>query len=123
MGIFHEVMGIGNPEAGPTVAVSVSALVDTGATYTMLPASLLSGIGIAPLRRRFPFLMADGREVAYLMAYALLTVDGNTMRCPVILGPEGRFLLGAGTLELFRYKVNPVDERIEPMLEHSEEGI
>ena len=123
MGIFHAAVGIGNPDEGPTVAVSVPALVDTGAGHTMLPASLLSGLGIAPLPRRFPFLMADGREVAYHMAYALLTVDGNTMRCPVIAGPEGRFLLGASTLELFRYKVNPVDELLEAIPERSEDGI
>ena len=89
----------------------------------MLPASLLSGLGIVPLPRRFPFLTADGREVEYLMVYALLTVDGNAMRCPVIAGPEGRFLLGASTLELFRYKVNPVEELLEAIPERPEDGI
>ena len=44
--------------------VRLSALVDTGAAHSMLPASLLARLGVKPTRQR-TFTVADGRAVNY----------------------------------------------------------
>ena len=113
MGIFYETIGVGNPSGGDLV--SVSALVDTGASYSMIPASLLRRLGIVMGTRRLGFSVADGRRVEYAMGAARFAIGNRERACPVVFGPEGRYLLGANTLEIFRLLVNPVDERLEPL--------
>ncbi len=41
---------------------ALDALADTGASYTVIPASLLRGLGIAP-QERIEFELADGRII------------------------------------------------------------
>ncbi len=67
MGTFSVDLWVGSlfAEAGATV----SALVDTGATNTMLPASLLHELGIEPVETRFA-QVADGRRVELQTAWA-----------------------------------------------------
>ena len=40
----------------------VEALVDTGATYTLIPASLLDSLGIVPAAQ-MNFILADGQRI------------------------------------------------------------
>ena len=94
-------------DAGTTV----SALVDTGATNTMLPASLLRGIGIEPVERRFA-RVADGRRVDLQTAWARFSVQGRNAVARVAFGPEGQYLVGATTLEDLTLVVDPVDQRL-----------
>ena len=37
------------------------------------------------------------------------------MPCPVIFGREGRYLLGAATLENFDLAVDPVNQKLTPV--------
>ena len=46
MGAFQVEIGVGNPMGGDLSPVS--ALVDTGATHSMLPAELLAALRLAP---------------------------------------------------------------------------
>ena len=108
MGIFYETIGVGNPFGGG--AATVSALVDTGATYTILPATLLMGLGIAAMDRTI-LVFADGRREEYDIGEALIVIGRNEALYPAIFGPEGRYLLGASALEIFGLLVNPVSER------------
>ena len=52
------------------------ALVDTGATYTVVPRERLAALGVSA-EERWPFVLADGREVSYGIA---LGVDPVTQR-------------------------------------------
>ena len=45
------------------------------------------------------------------------TFGGEVMPCPVIFGREGRYLLGATTLENFDLAVDPVNQRLTPVAE------
>ena len=59
MGIFYETVGIGSLAGGNLAPVS--ALVDTGASYTILPSALLTEMGIASHRQCGSGLPTGGR--------------------------------------------------------------
>ncbi len=109
MGTFSVDLWVGNifTDAGATV----SALVDTGATNSMLPASLLGTLGIEPVETRTA-RVADGRRVAFQTAWARFSAGGRNAIARVAFGPEGEFLLGATTLEDLGMVVDPVDQRL-----------
>ena len=107
VGVFEVRLGVGSPGDGDLTVVS--AIVDTGAIHSMLPASLLTQLNVTPLER-FGYSLADGSEVEYDFGMARLGIDGYPERyCPVIFGPEGQYLLGATTLEFFNLMVDPVE--------------
>ena len=55
--------------AGPDGAsVTLDALVDTGATYTLAPASVLRRLGVEPIGRQ-TFLIADGSRVEHVLLF------------------------------------------------------
>ena len=114
MGTFRIEIGVAGLDGQHPVIVT--ALVDTGATHSMMPASLLARLGITPTRQR-TFTMADGRTETYDIGAAMFSVGEEAMPCPVIFGREGRFLLGATTLENFDLAVDPVNQKLTPVAE------
>ena len=93
----------------------VEALADTGASYTRAPRSTLLGLGIRP-ERRWPFRIADGREVEYELGQALVRIQGQRLVRVVVFGEEGSEpLLGADTLQGFGLAVDPVGHRLIPV--------
>ena len=96
---------------GNGIKVRVLAMVDTGSFNTMLPASLLRRLGLEPTEQE-TYTLADGNEVEYDLGEASIGIDGREWHCPVVFGPDGQYLLGATTLEIFRLMVDPVDERL-----------
>ena len=109
MGTFGVDLWVGNifTDAGATV----SALVDTGATNSMLPASFLSELGIDPVEVRTA-RVADGRRVEFHTAWARFSTGGRNAVARVAFGPEGEYLLGATTLEDLGMVVDPADGRL-----------
>ena len=113
MGTFHYPVGVGDPQA--TRFEAVDALVDTGATYTLLPASLLVRLGVTP-HDRVLFLLADGRRVERDVGRTWVRIDGKAEITLVIFGDEGAEpLVGAYTLEGLRLGVDPVNRRLVPI--------
>src|SRR3989442_15615103 len=51
----------------------MEALVDTGATYTWIPRDVLGGLGAEP-EEEWPFVLADGREVRYPVAWVQIGI-------------------------------------------------
>ena len=95
--------------------VDVEATVDTGATYTLLPADLLEQLQIVPEGTR-RLEVADDRIVEYPIGYARVQVDGGRSIALVVFGPEGVSpLLGATSLELLSFAVDPVRRRLVPV--------
>ena len=93
---------------------SVDALVDTGSTYTVVPANLLRGLGIIP-KERIEFELGDGRIIEREIGEARVRVDGRNAITFVVFGDEGiSALLGAYTLEGVRLAVDPVRRRLVP---------
>lgn len=96
-------------------AVGVQALVDTGATHTLLPRNLLVELGIDPTER-VPFQLADERTVEYQVGEARIRLDGRERTTVVVFGPDDATpLLGATTLELFNMAVDPMRRSLFPV--------
>lgn len=113
MGTFRVTIEIGDP-AGQHFE-TVEALVDTGATYTTVPAPLLERLGIAA-HVRDTFILADGRRVDGDIGRAWVRVDGRAELILVVFGdPETPSLLGAYTLEGLRLAADPVSRRLVPV--------
>ena len=90
-------------------------LVDSGATYTLLPQLAWQAIRLTP-KRSVRFTLADGTIVERQVSechIALPQGDGHT---PVILGEPGdEALLGAVTLEILGLVLNPFNRTLQPM--------
>lgn len=113
MGIFKHRIEVALGPEGPFEAVE--ALVDTGASYTWLPRSLLEQMGAKPTFKR-PFVMADGREIERDMTTVHIRVDGREHPTPCIFGDEGTNpLLGVVTLEELGFAVDPVNRKLIPV--------
>ncbi len=91
---------------------TVSALVDTGASYSKFPRPMLQRLGIAPLER-LDFEMADGSLVEYDVGQAQLRVNRRNRTTSVMFGKDDdEPLLGANALQEFLLLVNPVGEQL-----------
>ena len=96
--------------------VDLEAMVDTGSTYAVFPESLLARLGIEPIESGL-FELADNRIVEYQVGEALLMLEEREYTVPVIFAPdESDPLIGATTLEIFRLGVDPVSQKLVPVL-------
>ena len=110
MGIFQVELEIGDTNGQRFE--SINALVDTGASYTLIPAPLLRELGIAPHAER-TLTLADGRRVKMGYAWTWMRIDGQQDISPVIFGNDDATpLLGVMTLELFALGIDPVSQRL-----------
>ena len=95
-------------------SLELAAMVDTGASYTIVPAKLLQDLGVSPIDK-ISLVLADGRAVEYDIGRAMATIDGRTEATLVIFGEnDARALLGAYTLEGLRLAVDPTHGRLVP---------
>ena len=111
MGNFNVTATVGNPNT--PAREQVSALVDTGSTFSMLPANLLQRLGIAPTRTR-RLRLANGSVEEYQTGTAYFEVDGIDGEAMVVFGPDDVYLLGATTLETLLLVVDPINQRLIP---------
>ena len=93
----------------------VSLLVDSGATYSVLPQKTWEAIELRP-KRKVTFTLADGTTVERSVSEAYLILPQGEAHTPVILGEEGdEALLGVVTLEILGLVFNPFDRTLRPM--------
>ena len=118
MGVFFQTVKVGNPQGGDFV--EIDATVDTGATDSMFPASLLAELHLQPLASH-TYVLADGSPVELPYGQAVLEIQGETRFCPVVFGPGDDALLGATTLEIFKLLVDPNTMSLRPA-SHSQFG-
>jgi clan AA aspartic protease len=101
----------------------LEALVDTGATYTWLPRDVLDRLEVVPEEQR-QFVLADGREVDYGVAWIRIRIDGKTEPSLCVFGEPGTDpLLGVFTLEGFGLGVDPVNHQLIPVRAHLAGGL
>ena len=95
---------------------SMVALADTGATTTVVPRSILDGLGILPTRQE-TFEYASGERVELDMAQAWARVQGRETYTWVIFGEDGVSpILGAYTLEGVFLAVDSYNEQLIPVV-------
>ncbi len=113
MGLFRTEIEVAHP-ADP-VFHRVNPVVDTGAAYSMLPASLLERLGVSPFEGEEKwFTLADGSKRMYSMGEARFRVQGRERTTPVIFGPEDVYLLGAVSLQSFGLIADTTHHRLIP---------
>lgn len=110
MGVFRQRIEVGPLGQGPSAPID--AIVDTGASFTMLPGSFLERLGITP-HDRARFTIADGQQVELPLGYAQVHAQERSVISLVAFGAEGTPpLLGAFTLEGLRLAVDPLGNRL-----------
>lgn len=90
----------------------VRVLVDTGATYTMLPRKTLDALGIAP-EDRVLVRLGDGRLMERDLGPAFVRYGKHAAWTQILFGDSGdASVLGALTLEELRLQVDPRSRRL-----------
>ncbi len=101
---------------GPTGRqANVRFLVDSGATYTLVPNTDWRTIGLTP-KRSVTFTLADGTAIAREVSECHIALVHGDAHTPVILGESGdEALLGVVTLEILGLVLNPFTRTLQPM--------
>jgi clan AA aspartic protease len=95
-------------------SVDVDFLIDTGATYTLLPSEIVGGLGLVAAEE-LPATLASGERVVYRLGEVRLRLRGRERTTVFLEGPPGvRPLMGAFTLEGFSLAADPVNQRLVP---------
>jgi len=94
----------------------ITALADTGATLTVIPADILERLEI-PRQRTVSVELADGRTTQRGVGDAVVALEGETAPCRVVFGEPGdATLLGLTVLEQLGLAVDPVRRRLVPAI-------
>ena len=104
LGIFYTDFVLWNPEK--TASRTLIALVDTGASYVQVPASVLEELGIRR-ERMSRFRLADGSIREMSMGWTPIELEDDIASVYVVFGDEGcSILLGALAMETFALAVD-----------------
>ena len=113
MGTFRTMIEIGD-QAGQRFE-TIEALVNTGATFTKVPRTLLESLDI-PVDREYTAVLANGRRVPRQRGWATIRLEGQQFPTAVTFGEEGEpVLLGAIPLEHALLVVDPHGQRLVPV--------
>ena len=106
MGFVHVQVGISNAES-PGREERIELLVDTGATLSVIPRSVLVNLGVRQIgRRRFK---GFGGVIERDTANVLMRDDDAVAGVTAIFGEDGDTLvMGVTALETLGYQVDPV---------------
>lgn len=114
MGLTVLDVEVGNP-AKPEVTETVEFLIDSGAVYSVVPATVLARLGIKPLAEQ-QFRLADGSKIIRKKGGALFKYQDNIGVADVIFGDEGdSVLLGAFTLESLGLVLDPLRRELKAL--------
>jgi aspartyl protease family protein len=113
MSTFTVTATVLNPEHRER-AMEVDFLVDTGATYIVLPPDVVDRLGLETRMER-RMMLASGELGVWGLGDVRLRLDGEEHPTTFLAGPRGcRALFGAFGLELFWLAVDPVHHRLTP---------
>lgn len=94
---------------------TVRFLVDSGATYTLLPYEDWHLIDLSP-KRAMTFALVDGTTIERDVSECHIQLPQGEGHTPVILGELGdEALLGVVTLEILGLVLNPFNRTLQPM--------
>jgi clan AA aspartic protease len=114
MGLTHQKLVVKSSRRSRRKA-EVDFLVDSGAVYSLVPASALKKLGIRSYRRQ-DFSLADGTRISRRLGDAYFELNGHGGAAPVIFGERGdEPLLGVTTLEALGLMLDPFKRELVPM--------
>ena len=113
MGTFTTTVEIGDQSGQQFVQIDV--LVNTGATFTKVPRTLLESLDI-PVDRHYMAVLADGGSVPRQQGWVTIRLQSQQFPTAVTFGEEGKpVLLGAIALEHALLAVDPHGQRLVPV--------
>ena len=96
-----------------TKSIKISALVDTGATLSVIPEEISKELNLSKTGEKVKVLTAKGIEELEL-AHAKIEIMGKKRIMPVLVSKQiDKVLIGVTTLEAMNLKVNPVTQQLE----------
>ncbi len=96
----------------PKKSFSGEFLVDSGATYTVVPETVLKKLGVKPQREE-KFSLADGRIIKRKVGSVMYEYQGIESAAPVLFGEKGdNLLLGVFTLEALGLTLDPLKRKL-----------
>lgn len=111
MGVTKISLKVKNPK-NPTKVYESDFLVDSGATFTVVPANTLKKLGIRPQGIE-KFSLADGKIISRKVGNALYEYKGIERAAPVMFGEKGDSeLLGIFTLEALGLSLDPLKREL-----------
>ncbi len=111
MGITVVVLKVKNPK-DETKVIEKEFLIDSGASYSVVPKPLLDKIGIKPHREQ-KFALADGRIIKRKIAEAVFEFKSHRAPGPVVVGKKNdSLLLGTLTLEGMGLVLDPFARKL-----------
>jgi predicted aspartyl protease len=110
----EDAMGTFSVQARLPDGREMEVFVDTGSTFSKLPASDLESLGVRP-SFDIEVELGDGTIVRRSVGYVELEVQGRQRLVPVAFGGVGeRPLLGATALEILGFAVDPSRKELVP---------
>ena len=95
---------------------TLDAVVDTDATFTRLPSSILQRLGVEPAQRR-EFIAPDGSRVERGVGSVVVRIDEESSTTLAVFGEsDGKTVLGSVTLATLGLGVDPERQRLIPVL-------
>jgi aspartyl protease family protein len=106
-----QVSSVANLDAAETIQF----LVDSGASYSVVPAETLTRLGITPISREI-FRLADGRRITRPKGVAVFRFKERVGGADVIFGEPGDAnLLGVFTLEALGLSLDPLKRELNEL--------
>ena len=114
MGTFSVPAGLVSPER-PDQRLTLELLVDTGATWTMLPEDVVTRLGLTASRQR-TVTLANGERATYPAGQVTIQLNGEEVITVFLAGQPGCLaLLGTVTLEECGLAPDPVRKALVPV--------
>jgi len=114
MGVFKVKARVWNPVADAKEVV-VEFVVDTRATYSVLPANVLRELDVSSVRM-VKLRLADNRILEKPLGEMGIEIEGySASATPVIFGDEGVHLLGSVAMEQLGLAPDPVEKKLKPV--------
>lgn len=96
----------------------VELVVDTGATYPVIPAFMAERLGIQP-SEEITFTLANGTRLPRKVGWGGLAYDGRKTHTRIVFGEDEDVpLLGAFALEGLGCEVDPVAKTLRPATQY-----
>ncbi|HKQ65481.1 MAG TPA: retroviral-like aspartic protease family protein [Methylomirabilota bacterium] len=93
---------------------TVQMLVDTGATFSVIPEALARALGVKRLRRSVAITLADGRRVKLDAGTAIFRIGEREAPATILVGGVVEPILGVETLEALGLTVDARRRRLTP---------
>jgi clan AA aspartic protease len=93
--------------------IKVTALVDTEATFTVIPESISKDLNLNPIGEKVKVSTAKGYDELDL-THAVLEIGEKRRIMPILISRQiDRVLIGVTTLEAMQLRVNPLTKKLE----------